>query len=295
MSFDALPDLPKMILPQGKAYTEKVLTDGRKAVESVRCAIDVKYGDDYFQMNDYFMPDDESLTGLPVMCFLHGGAWRTGCKEWMAFMAPAVTATPAVFVSVSYRLAPHVRMPDIVSDCFDALAQVHNTVERYGGDPSRIFVGGHSAGGHLSAMMALRRDMSVARGLPSDVVKACMPVGGQYDIREHQIDPDTWFEAVYPLIFEDRSADQDLAADLSPISHTKDNNTPFWISWGENDVAESIRTSKDLTDALRANGTAPVKNHIWPVLDHFDANLEQGNMDSPWIANMREWMANLPS
>jgi hypothetical protein len=126
------------------------------------------------------------------------------------------------------------------------------------------------------------------------VVKACMPVGGQYDVRENQIDPDTWFEAVYPLIFEDRS-DQDLATDLSPISHTKGNDTPFWISWGENDVLESIRTSKDLTDALRANGTAPVKNYIWPVLDHFEANLEQGNMDSPWIANMREWMANLPS
>ena len=294
MSFDALPDLPEMILPQGKAYIEKVITDGRKAASSLRSAIDVKYGDDYFQMNDYYMPNDESLTGLPVMCFLHGGAWRNGCKEWMAFMAPAVTATPAVFVSVSYRIAPHVRMPDIVSDCFDALAQVYNTVERYGGNPNRIFVGGHSAGGHLSALMTLRRDMSVARGLPSDVVKACMPVGGIYDLEKHQVDPDTWFDVVYPLIFEDPS-DQELAASLSPVAHTKDNDTPFLISCGENDVPEAIKTSKELTEALRANGTARVDNHVWPVLDHFEANLEQGNMDSPWIAKMREWMDKLPS
>ena len=76
--------------------------------------------------------------------FAHGGAWTHGYKEWTGLMAPVFTAVPAIFVSVSYRLAPENRFPVPLDDCIDALAYVHRHIADHGGNPARIYVGGHS-------------------------------------------------------------------------------------------------------------------------------------------------------
>ena len=144
-------------------------------METHRNVIDVAYGDDYFQRLDLFLPDNENLTELPVLVFMHGGAWRNGFKEWMGFMAPPIISLPAIFVSVSYRLAPSVKFPEPLEDTCDAVAWVFRNIRRYGGDPERIFIGGHSAGGHLAAMAALRCDHFTQRCLPANLIKACFP------------------------------------------------------------------------------------------------------------------------
>src|SRR5258707_13555832 len=98
----------------------------------------------------------------------------------MAFMAPPLASLPAVYVSVSYRLAPKVRWPAPLDDCLAALAWVYKNIRQHGGDPARIFVGGHSAGAQLAAMVTLRRDLYAAHGLPAAAVKACFPFSGLY-------------------------------------------------------------------------------------------------------------------
>ena len=293
MSFEKLPKLPEMLFPQSARYRERAVALSYQAHRDTRSVTDVAYGESYWHKVDYYMPEDESLTGLPVMCFMHGGAWRNGCKEWMGYIAPAVTLTPAVFVSFDYRIAPDAKMPQIIGDVADALAHVYKTVEQHGGDPERIFIAGHSAGGHLSSYLALRPDLLVERGCPDNVVKACMPSGGVYEFDFSQMGDGEWMDTAYPMAFEDLK-DLKLAADLSSLSHVKGNKIPFHVSWGETDVPEVLRTTDRFVAAM-AKENCVLETYMWPYLDHFDSNIDQGHESGPWILKMREWMNKLPT
>ena len=116
--------------------------------------------------------------------FMHGGYWVIGHKDLMGFMAPAITPAPTVLVSVGYRLAPGAKYPQQVDDCRASLRWVYENIADYGGSPDRIHVSGHSAGGHLAAMLTLQREQRNALGLPDDVIKACFPVSGVFDVAD---------------------------------------------------------------------------------------------------------------
>ena len=111
MSFDDLPALPRLIHPDGNRYVERIMRLGRLAQQKTPCVLDQSYGSDYWQRLDVYLPMTTSESRLPVFCFLPGGAWINGCKEWLAFMAPALTSVPSVFVALSYRHAPVAKFP----------------------------------------------------------------------------------------------------------------------------------------------------------------------------------------
>lgn len=113
-----------------------------------------------------------------VLCVMHGGGWTNGYKEWMAFMVPALTNCGVTFVSLGYRLAPNHIFPVGYEDCCDGIAWVHRNISSHSGDPGRIFVGGHSAGGHHAALLALRQDGQAPRQLPVNVIKGAWPALG---------------------------------------------------------------------------------------------------------------------
>ena len=149
MAFDKLPNLGPMRMPGAAAYGEEFLALGRQATALHRHSLDIPYGIDAFQKLDVWMPGEDVPGGAPVVVFIHGGAFRNGHKEWIGAMAPLVTGLPAVLVSPNYRLVPKVGISDAVEDCLAALAWVHRTIARYGGNPEAVLVGGHSAGAHL--------------------------------------------------------------------------------------------------------------------------------------------------
>src|SRR6266511_1786409 len=105
-----------------------------KAASRCDVIFDVPYGGDYCQRLDIYRSKKASVN-LPVLVFAHGGAWTDGYKEWMGLMAPAITNFPAIFVSVSHRLAPAHRYPDPFDDCMAAVSWVHRNIREYGGDP----------------------------------------------------------------------------------------------------------------------------------------------------------------
>mgnify|MGYP003352641242 CR=1 FL=1 len=105
MAFDNLPEQKKMG-GEGEAYAAECLKRSKAAMKGARTVLDQAYGDDYWQKVDLYLPKDESAKDLPVLIFLHGGGGEFGYKEWMGFQAPPIVAFPAIFVSVSYRLAP---------------------------------------------------------------------------------------------------------------------------------------------------------------------------------------------
>ena len=121
----------------------------RLAMMTTRCVLDIPYGPDKLQRLDIYLPRQEGLSGLPVYVNIHGGGWTHGYKEWMGLNAPVITEFPAVYVSLSYRLAPEHRYPAPLDDCLAGVAWVYKNIARHGGNPDNIIVGGHSAGDTL--------------------------------------------------------------------------------------------------------------------------------------------------
>jgi arylformamidase len=130
---------------------------------------------------DIYAPDDAK--NLPVVFWIHGGGWQTGDKTSVQIKPRVLTQRGFVFVSTNYRLLPHVEMEELIGDVAKSLGWVHKNIARYGGDPKRIFVMGHSAGAQLAALLCIDDRYLKAEGVPFDVLKGCVPVDGDtYDL-----------------------------------------------------------------------------------------------------------------
>ncbi len=120
--------------------------------------------------------------GSPVLVYIHGGYWRALDKRDQSFLAPPFVDAGAMVVLPGYTLCPEVTIEDIVRQVAQALAWVHRHAAEHGGDPARIVVAGHSAGGHLATMLLAHDWTGVAPDLPADLVKAALSISGLYDL-----------------------------------------------------------------------------------------------------------------
>jgi len=154
----------------GTRYADECLKRSAQAANHVRILREVAYGTDPRQRMDIFLPRQPGLRNLPVLLFMHGGGWTLGTKDWNGFMAPPLVDLPAIFVSVGYRLIPSVSFPTPVLDCVAALRWIADHIAEHGGSPHRLFVGGHSAGGQIAALMALHPDWLHQAGLPPNAI-----------------------------------------------------------------------------------------------------------------------------
>ena len=214
----------------------------------------------------------------PVLLFFHGGYWVIGHKDLMGFMAPAITITPALLVPVGYRLAPGAKYPDQVNDCRAALRWVHDNIAGYGGDPSQIYVSGHSAGGHLAALITLQRDRLAVAGLPADVIKGCFPVSGVFDVTETPPDRREAFLRT-----------DDDASEASPMYNAGGNTTPFLLELGSDDFDNLRSQHPRMMSALRSE-QGYVEEMVREGHNHFQISLDHADTDSPWTRRVREWM-----
>ena len=135
------------------------------------------------QVLDIYTPAEPAARPLPVMFWIHGGGWQTGDKSDVALKPKALTERGFVFVSTNYRLLPEVEMEDLIGDVATALGWAHRNIANYGGDPRRIFVGGHSAGAQLAALICIDDRYLQKEGVSFEVLMGCVPVDGDtYDI-----------------------------------------------------------------------------------------------------------------
>jgi acetyl esterase/lipase len=135
------------------------------------------------QALDIYAPEAVVDATLPVMFWIHGGGWQVGDKSDVALKPKALTERGFVFVATNYRLLPDVEMDVLIRDVAKSLAWVHRNIAHYGGDPKRIFVGGHSAGAQLAALICIDDRYLREEGVPFGVLRGCVPVDGDtYDI-----------------------------------------------------------------------------------------------------------------
>ncbi|MEP1113530.1 MAG: alpha/beta hydrolase [Nitratireductor sp.] len=233
------------------------------------------YGKDPAQKTEIYRPHAvEPTEPLPVLGFLHGGAWIAGGFQWLRFMAEAVVAQPAIFAAVTYRLAPNHKWPSQLEDGIGALRLIQARISDYGGDPDRIVLGGHSAGGQIAAMTVLSRQAAP--------VHACMPVSAPMDLRYGGVASDTGKGRVYRFLF--RAAQDDAGA--SPICALAGNRTPFHLMWGACDFDHIRDSSARMCDALRDAGQ-PVTSTIEPGAGHFDTHLRLNSPNDDWYRAFR--------
>jgi arylformamidase len=240
-------------------YTQKELDDAydqsvwaKNAQEVIKrygtssAAIREKYK---FETRAYGQGEDEKLdifppvkaaANAPIHIFIHGGAWRGGRKELYSFPAPTFAENGAIFIAIGFSSIPKVRLPDMAHQVRSAIAWAYKNAKSFGGDPERIFVSGHSSGGHLCGV-ALVTDWS-KYGVPATVLKGGMPVSGMFELT--------------PVMLSARSSyvkisDEERAA-LSSLRHLDRIACPVAIAHGDGESPEFKRQSREMAAALKA-------------------------------------------
>lgn len=191
---------------------------------------------------DLFIP--EGVKDVPVLFFVHGGGWTSGDKNLYAFIGQTFARQGFATVVINYRLTPEVVHPGHIEDVARAFAWVHKNIAQYGGNPEKIFVTGHSAGSHLSALLALDEKYLQAHGLTLQAIKGALPMSGVYDV--------TGSFGLYRAVF---GADPQQRQDASPLTHVGPNRPPFFVIYAEFDLPGLGAQARQLASLLKQNGT----------------------------------------
>lgn len=167
------------MVPDFDDHMARWVGDSARARETLAGDLDVAYGPSDAERLDIFPAAGD---GAPVMVFIHGGYWRAMDKQQHGFPALAFAPAGITLVSINYALAPSVPLTEIVRQCRRALVWVYRNAPFFGGDRARIHVSGHSAGGHLTAMMLATDWTAEGVDMPADLVKGGCPISGLYDL-----------------------------------------------------------------------------------------------------------------
>ena len=168
---------PRVSVPEYPELAKVRAAQARRVRDSAKSWLNVAYGSSARELLDIYAGDKP---GGPVLVYIHGGYWRSGSKEDNCNFVPTFTKRGATVVLVEYDLCPQVTLTDIVRQTRAAIRWTYKNILRYSSNPSKLFVSGHSAGGHLTAM-ALAHDWE-QEGLPRDIIKGAVATSGVYDL-----------------------------------------------------------------------------------------------------------------
>jgi arylformamidase len=245
----------RLACPNVEEYLERWPAESQRVRESLECRLGVPYGPSAAETLDIF---PAAGGRAPVLMFIHGGYWRAFSKNEFSFAAEAYVADGITVAVVDYALAPTVTMDEIVRQCRAALAWLHHNVAEHGGDPGSLHVGGHSAGGHLTAMMMSTDWPAFEEGLPADLIKSGSAVSGLFDLEPIRLS----------YLNEEVRLDEDMVRRNSPIGLAPAAAGPLTLSVGGGESDEFHRQMDGYAARWRAAGLEPGQVKP-PGLDHF--------------------------
>jgi acetyl esterase/lipase len=176
---------------------------------------------------DVYSPLENGV--FPVLIFIHGGSWHTGCKETYQDFGRNFAAKGIVTVIINYRLGNEANFEDMASDCASAIRWVYDNIHAYKGQTSNIFLSGHSAGGHLSALVTLNTKFILEKGLHR-VIRGCILIdafGLNMDYVMHN--NTSFYVKELQNVFTTSPAKWKEAA---PVHFIKGNSVPFFLFTG---------------------------------------------------------------
>jgi len=238
----------------------------------LRCIEGISYGPTLDETLDVF-PAERPAS--PVFVFIHGGYWRRFAARDYHLVAVGLVPLGITTVCVDYSLCPKVTIDEIARQCRAAVAWTLRRIGEHGGDPARVAVGGHSAGGHLTAMcLATRWDEDY--GLARDPLAAAVLISGIYDIEPLR------HSYLQPTI----QLDDGIVRRNSPMFGVRPCATPALVTWGADESAEFARQATQYHAAWQGAGN---RGELLPQLgaNHFTAIeglADPGSTLSRWIA-----------
>ena len=249
------PDVPDVI-----AHRENESAAVRKRIPG---RLNVAYGLAPKQTLDVFPPSN-GRAGAPALIYIHGGYWQMSDKDDTTYIAPPFLEAGIAFIPLNYTLAPDAVLDVMVDECRRAVAWIYGNADEIGVNPDRLYIAGHSAGGHLTAMLLATDWSSVDPALPVMPFKGACALSGLYDLEPIRL---TFLNDVLGL-------DSEVAARNSPLYLDPVAEIPLILSVGEIETEEFQRHQAELCAAWVAKGLtveeipAPGCHH-YTIVGHF--------------------------
>lgn len=245
--------------------------------------------DPKFNSLDIYTKETDRL--MPIIIYVHGGAWRTGDKRFVGTKPNVFLDNNFLFVSVNYRLSPYAKFPAHVEDIAKAVMWIYENSEFYGGDKNHIYLMGHSAGAHLVTLLSTDERYLKDNNLELNIIKGVVALDTVYDIN---LLAETYGELPGAYI-QTFGYDPEFWKFSSPINYVNVDKDipPMMIVYSGGGIVGGMRDrdkqSEIFITKLEDSGVYTV---IYPAIDksHLDINIDFGQPDDQVTANVIKFL-----
>jgi arylformamidase len=243
-------------VPDVNVWFERYARESATTRAERACLRNIQYGDSAAETLDFF----PAGAGAPLAIFIHGGYWRRLDKDDFSYIAQGLLPLGISFASINYGLAPETPLRDIVAQCRHAVKWIRNNNDRLEINPARMSVFGHSAGGHLAAMVGV-----------DTPVHAVASISGLHDLEQVRMS----------FVNEWLNLDEREARVLSPINHAPARRFRVYATAGQRESDDGFKTqAQALLSAWKPYG-CPTEYEESPGDDHFTIMMRLMNPSDP--------------
>ncbi|OGQ77110.1 MAG: hypothetical protein A3G94_05255, partial [Deltaproteobacteria bacterium RIFCSPLOWO2_12_FULL_60_16] len=269
---------PQAAAPDQSRWSEQRRKASLRVRGALKSRLNIPYGNSPRQVLDIF---PAAQPNAPVIAYFHGGYWRGGNKDENCHFAELFVKAGATVAVVEYDLCPQVTVGEIVRQARAAIAWLYRNVSDYNGDPSRLYISGSSAGGHL-VVMALAHDWQ-AQGLPRDLIKGAVAISGVYDLDA----------VLHVSVNAEIRLDPERARENSPFLHPPLPYASLIVAVGGAEPSGWKQMSKDFLGLCRERGVGCEYIEV-PGANHFSLSAHLADPDSPLARAMLKQMGLEP-
>ncbi len=224
-----------------------------------------RYGASDGDLIDIFTPPN--ARDVPILVFIHGGAWTRNSRRDASFPAPTLVGRGAAYLAPDFGSLKTIRLPEMIENCRRALEWTVRNAASFGGDPGRVFLAGHSSGAHLAGCVLIT-DWT-RHGLSVNAIKGALLMSGMYDLYPVRLSSRSTFLHITP--------EEEEAA--SPMRHLSRITCPVAVTSADEDSPEFKRQSAVFADALQGMGRLASRTIAFNA-NHFQEDDRLGQPDS---------------
>jgi arylformamidase len=256
----------QVLVPDISGYMQQWSDATLAAKSELPCVADISYGVHEDQTLDLY---GDTITGAPLLVFVHGGAWKALTKNESGYGAPPFVEAGIAFAALNFSVIPNATIDQMVRQAREAVKYLYLEHEKFNFDRQKIHVLGQSSGAHMASMMAVT-DWQQEFDLPPDTIKSLTGISGGYDLEPQRLSARNDY-----LKLDGAAAERN-----TPNHHVRHLFGPAIISWGGLEHDEYRRQGLALKAAIESTGNSveavPCENR-----NHFEMGSEFAVPDSP--------------